>query len=41
MHHKTYKQRGYETFSDVLCLCHQCHMKIHKGTPAHLDSRFK
>lgn len=41
VHHKTYKHRGYETFSDVLCLCHTCHMKIHKGTPAHLDSRYK
>ena len=42
IHHKSYEHRGYETFNDVLCLCHDCHFnKIHGGKPAHLDSRFK
>ncbi len=41
VHHKTYEHRGFETFNDVLCLCHKCHMEIHNGKPAHLDSRYK
>jgi len=30
IHHKTYKNRGRETFNDVCCLCSECHKKIHE-----------
>lgn len=29
IHHKTYKNKGRETFNDVCCLCNDCHGKIH------------
>jgi len=29
IHHKTYENRGRETFNDVIPLCHICHKKIH------------
>lgn len=29
IHHKTYENRGRETFNDVICLCHECHEKFH------------
>lgn len=30
IHHKTYKNRGRETFNDVICLCIECHKKVHQ-----------
>lgn len=29
VHHKTYKNRGRETFNDIIVLCKDCHAKIH------------
>lgn len=29
LHHKTYKNRGRETFNDVIPLCEDCHKKMH------------
>ena len=29
VHHKTYDNRGRETFNDVVLLCRECHSKIH------------
>lgn len=29
IHHKTYANRGRETFNDVVCLCRDCHAKFH------------
>ena len=29
VHHKTYINRGRETFNDVICLCDKCHSKFH------------
>ena len=29
IHHKTYQNRGRETFLDVVCLCGECHAKFH------------
>jgi hypothetical protein len=29
VHHKTYKNRGRETFNDVMALCKTCHNKTH------------
>lgn len=29
VHHKTYENRGRETFNDVIVLCLKCHSKIH------------
>lgn len=29
IHHKNYKNRGRETFLDVICLCNNCHAKFH------------
>lgn len=29
VHHKTYENRGRETFNDVILICSECHEKIH------------
>lgn len=29
VHHKSYVNRGRETFNDVVCLCYSCHSKFH------------
>ena len=29
VHHKTYENKGRETFNDVILLCRECHTKIH------------
>lgn len=29
VHHKSYSNRGRETFNDVICLCDKCHSKFH------------
>lgn len=29
VHHKTYVNRGHETFNDVIVLCSDCHKKVH------------
>lgn len=29
VHHKTYENRGRETFNDIILLCNECHKKIH------------
>jgi hypothetical protein len=29
VHHKTYRNRGHETFNDVIVLCSDCHKKVH------------
>ena len=29
VHHKTYDNRGRETFNDIILLCNECHKKIH------------
>ena len=31
IHHKTYKNRGRETFNDVIVLCDKCHGLFHKN----------
>lgn len=33
VHHETYKNRGRETFNDVIVLCKDCHSKQHEGVP--------
>lgn len=30
VHHKTYKRRGRERMTDLLCLCWPCHKKVHE-----------
>lgn len=30
VHHRSYKNRGRETFNDVVLLCRDCHSKIHE-----------
>ena len=30
IHHLTYKNRGRETFNDVVALCEKCHNEKHK-----------
>lgn len=34
VHHKTYENRGRETFNDIIVLCEECHSLVHtqKGT---------
>src|SRR5699024_3169644 len=29
IHHKTYENKGRETFNDVIPLCNTCHKKVH------------
>jgi hypothetical protein len=29
VHHKTYINKGFETFNDVIALCEECHSKFH------------
>jgi 5-methylcytosine-specific restriction endonuclease McrA len=31
VHHNNYKNRGRETFNDVVLLCKDCHSKFHNG----------
>jgi len=37
VHHKTYKRRGWERMTDLLCLCWPCHKKVHEYLDANKD----
>ena len=32
VHHLTYERIGHEKLSDLVCLCWDCHKKIHRNT---------
>lgn len=39
VHHKHYKNVGFEKPSDVLVLCHECHMRLHESIDASKKQR--